>query len=636
MENHHKITKEKLNKLKLINKINISFKNSFIGIKPKNRLSNINTNKIINYKSFTENTKYLIIQKNLKKYNTSMKKYNKNIINSIIFDHRIHIVAVFKNYLLWDETSEFLKRYYKKKDNQTRLPKIAEYYQQYTLFTPNYFGYEGLIVIIMVKYMKRKKKYLKYLEDKEDEEDNNKNKKTNNKDFEPLLQNEIFGKNKSKSLFSSFLDVSKNTLELTNYDNDLTYKVETKRKSTNKITVEKNYKNQFDNNKNFCKNSMSFTEIFDDLSSHFSILINNNYRDYIEKSKKIPIKSFTNKTNLPKKEINQKNTFKKLSTKHTKQKSISKKNTPNKQQNESKNESNNQKSKGIYRLNNNIYKKKNNTKKINLTKEHKSKEKNSEKNNEKEKEKLFINKDNRKNYKHFTNNNLKQKEHNLSKNTVNKKNIDINNNNNNNNSNINPNNNNNQEEGNIFQKLSSGLTNISNTINSIGEIGNQLQNISSNIRNNPITSNLFRSESLNENNNRSIRNERRINLDNANNAPFISVPLRNNTFRPRPRVIIGGRRIIRNNINHNHNHINSNEVERIMELLPCSVLTEKKDGENNECIICLSEFEVGDSITTLPCVHIFHNECIKNWLKNNNHCPICKFEITLNSIIRDN
>ena len=97
-----------------------------------------------------------------------------------------------------------------------------------------------------------------------------------NEDFEPLLQKEIFGKNKSKSFCSSFLDVSKNTLELTNYDNDLTYynKVEAKRKSTRKIISE--YKNEFDNTKNFCKNSMSFTEIFDDLSSHFSILINNN------------------------------------------------------------------------------------------------------------------------------------------------------------------------------------------------------------------------------------------------------------------------------------------------------------------------------------------------------------------------
>ena len=156
---------------------------------------------------------------------------------------------------------------------------------------------------------------------------------------------------------------------------------------------------------------------------------------------------------------------------------------------------------------------------------------------------------------------------------------------------------------------------------------------------NPIANNLFRTESLNENNNsnnnnRSNRNERRINFDNNNNIiPFISVPFRDN-LRSRPRIIIGGRRIHRDN--RNHNHISSNEVDRIMELLPCSVLTEKKDGENKECIVCLSEFEVGESITTLPCVHIFHNECIKSWLKSNNHCPICKFEITLNSIMREN
>ena len=213
------------------------------------------------------------------------------------------------------------------------------------------------------------------------------------------------------------------------------------------------------------------------------------------------------------------------------------------------------------------------------------------------------------------------------------------NSNNNNNNNNNINNNDNQEEGNILQKLSTGLSNISNTLNTFGEIGNQLHNFSSNIMSNPIANNLFRAESLNENNisnnnNSSDRNERRINFDNNNNIiPFISVPFRDN-LRSRPRIIIGGRRIHRDN--RNHNHISSNEVDRIMELLPCSVLTEKKDGENKECIVCLSEFEVGESITTLPCVHIFHNECIKSWLKSNNHCPICKFEITLNSIMREN
>ena len=85
-----------------------------------------------------------------------------------------------------------------------------------------------------------------------------------------------------------------------------------------------------------------------------------------------------------------------------------------------------------------------------------------------------------------------------------------------------------------------------------------------------------------------------------------------------------------------NNNISSNELERIMEYLPSSVLREKKEGENTECVICLEVFDVGDSITTLPCVHLFHTDCIKSWLKSNNHCPICKFEITLNSIMRQN
>ena len=35
----------------------------------------------------------------------------------------------FKNNLIWNETSEFLKRYYKKKETIERIPKISEYYE---------------------------------------------------------------------------------------------------------------------------------------------------------------------------------------------------------------------------------------------------------------------------------------------------------------------------------------------------------------------------------------------------------------------------------------------------------------------------------------------------------------------------
>ena len=101
-----------------------------------------------------------IISKNLKKHSTSPQKYNIFIINSIIFDQKSHLVSEFKNYLLWDETSEFLKRFYDLVESFDRLPNISRYYEDYTLFAPVYFGLNGLIVIIMNEWTRNKKTYL--------------------------------------------------------------------------------------------------------------------------------------------------------------------------------------------------------------------------------------------------------------------------------------------------------------------------------------------------------------------------------------------------------------------------------------------------------------------------------------------
>lgn len=56
-----------------------------------------------------------IIKLNLeKKYLTSREYYNVKIINDIIYNEQTHIVSVFKDYLIFDDISEFLKRYYNK------------------------------------------------------------------------------------------------------------------------------------------------------------------------------------------------------------------------------------------------------------------------------------------------------------------------------------------------------------------------------------------------------------------------------------------------------------------------------------------------------------------------------------------
>jgi hypothetical protein len=62
----------------------------------------------------------------------------------------------------------------------------------------------------------------------------------------------------------------------------------------------------------------------------------------------------------------------------------------------------------------------------------------------------------------------------------------------------------------------------------------------------------------------------------------------------------------------------------------------KLDQEKRNCVICLEDFKSGEKATLLPCVHIFHKNCIKNWLKSKNSCPICKFELTRENINKQN
>ncbi len=41
------------------------------------------------------------------------------------------------------------------------------------------------------------------------------------------------------------------------------------------------------------------------------------------------------------------------------------------------------------------------------------------------------------------------------------------------------------------------------------------------------------------------------------------------------------------------------------------------------CIICICGFVMGEIITTLPCSHIFHANCLMMWLMINGVCPLC-------------
>lgn len=49
--------------------------------------------------------------------------------------------------------------------------------------------------------------------------------------------------------------------------------------------------------------------------------------------------------------------------------------------------------------------------------------------------------------------------------------------------------------------------------------------------------------------------------------------------------------------------------------------------ESRQCLICLSEFEAGETRKTLPCLHGFHEGCADRWLRTNACCPICKHRL---------
>ena len=84
-------------------------------------------------------TRSEVIRNNLElKYLTSREYYNTKIINDVIYNENTHIVSVFKDYLIFDDVSEFLKRQYVTSESKKRLPKVIEFYETYSKVFPNY------------------------------------------------------------------------------------------------------------------------------------------------------------------------------------------------------------------------------------------------------------------------------------------------------------------------------------------------------------------------------------------------------------------------------------------------------------------------------------------------------------------
>lgn len=50
-----------------------------------------------------------------------------------------------------------------------------------------------------------------------------------------------------------------------------------------------------------------------------------------------------------------------------------------------------------------------------------------------------------------------------------------------------------------------------------------------------------------------------------------------------------------------------------------------------DCPVCRDDFAVGDKLLKMPCSahHAFHNKCVKEWLKRDDSCPLCRTSLPI-------
>ena len=134
----------------------------------------------------------------MSKYSQFEYSYSLVCINNLIFNEQCMIVARFKDFLILDDMTEFLRRFYAKKQLKRRLSKIFNFYESYSKIFPNY------MILPESKYLyrnirKKQKMIDAFNQIKKEEEENRKSlkKELDNKEKGEIM---IFNKSIQESI----------------------------------------------------------------------------------------------------------------------------------------------------------------------------------------------------------------------------------------------------------------------------------------------------------------------------------------------------------------------------------------------------------------------------------------------------
>jgi len=190
-------------------------------------------------------------------YKTDENTYNYKLVTDIIYNEKTRLVVKFKDYLIFDDISEFLRRFYINNEASLRIKKLSKFYENYSRIFPNYLSIPESKYLY--KNIRKKQKLIDKLNQIEEEnkinhlnqlkkieERNNRAKKekrnNSNNDETSSGKNTIFNtdiknsilKYEPESITNSDLDLVKNKLNFEDEENENSqFKNHTKKNEVN-------------------------------------------------------------------------------------------------------------------------------------------------------------------------------------------------------------------------------------------------------------------------------------------------------------------------------------------------------------------------------------------------------------------
>ena len=162
--------------------------------------------------------------------------------------------------------------------------------------------------------------------------------------------------------------------------------------------------------------------------------------------------------------------------------------------------------------------------------------------------------------------------------------------------------------------------------------GNIISQSSSSNGNNMMNNMQFGFNCMNNtfNNNMNMMNDMMNNMYN-NNMNMMNNMYNNNMNMMNNNNMVGNNNVMMNDINENLNNgvdinlLNSLETTKLNDV-------SNLEGDKKICVICMEDFHIGDEVIYIPCLHVFHKDCLLEWFRGHDFCPICKFKFSLENL----